>query len=54
MVLITDAAIITETPPLLARWALQGEPVAVPITGNRNKRVLYGALNVTTGGLLLD
>jgi DDE superfamily endonuclease len=53
VVLFTDATIITETPPLWARWAHQGEPVAVPIMGNRNKRVLYGALNIKTGAICL-
>jgi transposase len=28
--------------------------VAVPITGNRNKGVLYGALNVKSGAICLD
>ena len=50
----TDATIITETPPLRARWALKGREVAVSIMGNRNKRVLYGALNIKTGAICLD
>jgi hypothetical protein len=54
VVLFTDAAIITETPPLRARWALKGKPVAVPIIGNRNKRALYGALNIKTGAIGLN
>jgi hypothetical protein len=54
VVLFTDATIITETPPLRARWALKGKPVEVPIVGNRNKRVLYEALNVKTGAICLD
>lgn len=54
MVLFTDASIITETPPLRARWALKGKPVAVPIIGNRHKEVLYGALNVKSGAICLD
>jgi hypothetical protein len=44
VVLFTDATIITETPPLRAQWALKGVPVEVPITGDRNKRALYGTL----------
>ncbi|HZA23879.1 MAG TPA: transposase, partial [Dehalococcoidia bacterium] len=54
MVLFTDATIITEIPPLRARWALKGMQVAVPIIGNRNKRVLYGGLNIKTGASCLD
>jgi DDE superfamily endonuclease len=53
-VLFTDATIITETPPLRARWALKDKPVEVPIMGNRNKRVLYGALNPRSGAICLD
>ncbi len=52
--LFTDATIITETPPQRARWALKGQEVAVPTMGNRNKRVLYGALNIKTGAICLD
>ncbi len=55
MVLFTDASIITETPPLRARWAPRGSQVAVPIMGTRHKGVLlYGALNVRTGAICLD
>src|SRR5918999_6451526 len=39
---------------LRARWALKGKPVEVPIMGNRNKRVLYGALNPRSGAICLD
>ena len=44
----------TETPPLWARWACKGKPVEVPIIGNRNKRVLYGGLNIKTGAICLE
>ena len=54
MILCTDATIITETPPLRARWALKGEPAEVPIMGNRNKGVLYGTLDIKTGAICLD
>jgi transposase len=54
VVLFTDATIITETPPLRAQWALQGKPVEVPIMGSRNKRVLYGTLNIGTGAICPD
>ncbi len=54
MVLFTDATIVTETPPLRAQWTLKGVPEEVPVTGSRNKRALYGALNVRTGSICLD
>lgn len=52
--LFTDATILTETPPLRACWSLVGEQAEVPVTGNRDKRVLFGALNPATGKLWLD
>jgi DDE superfamily endonuclease len=54
VILCTDATIITKTPPLRARWACKGKPVEVPIIGKRNKRVLYGGLNIKTGAICLD
>ena len=52
--LFSDATILTQTPPLRACWAPVGEQAEVPITGSRDKAVLYGALNPATGALLLD
>jgi transposase len=46
VVLFSDEVIITETPPLRAAWGRIGEAVAVPISGNRDKRVLYGTLSL--------
>jgi hypothetical protein len=49
-----EETIITETPPLYACYGRLGEQVRVPITGNRSKRILQGALNIGSGeGLLL-
>jgi DDE superfamily endonuclease len=53
-IVFSDATILTETPPLRACWAKVGQQAEVPITGNRAKRVAYGALNIATGTLLLD
>jgi transposase len=53
VILFLDETILTETPPLRAAWALEGEQAEVPITGNRDKRVLYGVLNPKTGTGLL-
>lgn len=52
--LFSDATIVTETPPLRACWSPVGEPAEVPITGNRAKTVLFGALNPATGTVWLD
>jgi transposase len=54
VVLFSDATIVTETPPLRACWSRVGAQAEVPITGNRSKRVLYGALSVRTGSACLD
>ena len=48
-----DETIITETPPLYAGYGPIGEQVRIPITGNRSKRVLHGALNIHSGSVLL-
>lgn len=45
---------MTETPPLRAAWSKIGEQAEVPITGNRDKRVLWGTLNPATGEILLS
>jgi len=53
-VLFSDATILTETPPLRASWSPVGEQAEVPITGNRGKRVVFGALNPRTGAVWVD
>jgi transposase len=37
-------------PPLRAGWARRGEEAPVPISGGNAKRVLFGAINLETGG----
>jgi transposase len=37
-------------PPLRAGWARRGEEAPVPIGGGNAKRVLFGAINIETGG----
>jgi hypothetical protein len=44
-----DETSIVETPPLRAGWAKVGVQAEVPITGNHARRVIHGALNVTSG-----
>jgi hypothetical protein len=48
-----DETIVTETPPLYCCYGPIGEQVEVPITGNRAKRVLHGAINIKSGDLAL-
>ncbi|MDY3554881.1 transposase [Gemmata sp. JC717] len=50
----TDATIMPETPPLRACWSLVGQPAEVPITGNRDKRVVFGALAPKTAAVWFD
>lgn len=49
IILVLDATILSQTPPLRGAWGKRGQQMAVPITGNRGKRVLYGALNIRSG-----
>jgi hypothetical protein len=48
-----DETIITETPPLYSCYGHIGKQVEVPITGNRSKRILHGAINVKSGDVAL-
>ena len=48
-----DETIITETPPLYSCYGHIGQQVRVPITGDRSKRILHGAINVATGDVSL-
>jgi hypothetical protein len=51
--LMLDETIITETPPLYNCYGHKGQPVEIPITGNRQKRILHGAMNILTGDVVL-
>lgn len=48
-----DEVIITETPPLYSCYGRRGQQVCVPITGNRQKRILHGVISISTGAVLL-
>ena len=48
-----DETIVTETPPLYSCYGRAGQQVSVPISGNRAKRILRGAINVGTGDVVL-
>jgi transposase len=53
VLLMLDETIVTETPPLYYVYGRPGQQVRVPITGNRSKRILHGAINVRSGDTLL-
>ncbi len=48
-----DEVIVCETPPLYSCYCRRGEQCCVPVTGNRQKRVLHGVINIRTGDVLL-
>ena len=48
-----DEVIVTQTPPLYSCYGRNGQPVQVPITGQRSKRILHGALNIKSGEVAL-
>jgi transposase len=50
---MVDETLVTETPPLYSCYGRRGEQVQVPISGNRAKRVIHGALNIRTGAVLV-
>lgn len=54
MVLFSDATILTETPPLRACWSPVGEPTEVPVSGSRQKRTLYGTINIASGRRIIE
>ncbi len=48
-----DEVIICETPPLYSCYGRKGSQVCVPVSGNRQKRILHGVINISTGAVLL-
>ena len=53
VVLMRDETIVTETPPLDDCYGHIGQPVRVPITGNHAQRIVQGAINITSGDVML-
>jgi DDE superfamily endonuclease len=53
ILLMLDETIVTETPPLYSAYGHIGEQVRVPITGNRAKRIVHGAINIASGDVAL-
>jgi hypothetical protein len=52
-VLAEDETDLMMFPPLRAGWSLRGEPAEVRLSGWNAKRVIFGAMNLTTGTRLL-
>lgn len=48
-----DTTVLRWFPPLRAAWAFEGEQAEVPITGENEKRALWGALNLCTAHRIL-
>ena len=48
-----DETILRLFPPLRQAWGMTGTPVRVAVSGYNARRVLYGAINVRTGHLVL-
>lgn len=53
VLLVVDATILRWFPPLRYTWAFRGEQAHVMITGENDKRVLFGAINPRTGHRLV-
>jgi transposase len=53
VILMLDETIICETPPLSSCYCRIGEQCSVPVTGNRQKRILHGVINIRSGEVLL-
>lgn len=49
MLLVEDETDLLLFPPLRAGWALRGRPREVPISGQNDRRVVFGAMNLCTG-----
>ena len=49
MLLAEDETDLLLFPPLRAGWALRGRPREVPISGQNDRRVVFGAMNLCTG-----
>jgi DDE superfamily endonuclease len=48
-----DETIVTETPPLYSCYCRIGEQTCIPVTGNRQKRILHGAINIRSGDVVM-
>lgn len=48
MLLVEDETDLLLFPPLRAGWSLRGRPREVPISGQNDRRVVFGAMNLCT------
>lgn len=53
VLLAEDETTLRLLPPLRAAWAPRGQQALVPISGQNDQRVLFGALNVANGHRVL-
>jgi hypothetical protein len=53
VVLFVDETILRLFPPLRAKWWWKGQQADVRVSGNNDRVVLYGAINVRTGHRVL-
>ena len=51
--LVEDESDVRLFPPLRAAWAKRGEQVRVALSGRNTQRVIFGALNLRTGHMVL-
>lgn len=51
---MADETILRMYPPLQMAWGLIGRQTTVPISGQNDKRVLFGAINIRTGHRVLQ
>src|SRR5262249_43290599 len=51
--LFADETDLLLFPPLRAGWFLRGRPADVPISGENDKRTVFGSIDVESGELLL-
>lgn len=51
--LMLDEVIICQTPPLYSCYCRIGEQCRVPVTGDRQKRILHGVMKARSGDVLL-
>jgi hypothetical protein len=49
VLLVEDETDLLLFPPLRAGWALRGRPREAPISGQNDRQVVFGAMNLCTG-----
>jgi len=54
VILVLDETILRMYPPLRQAWGPIGEQILVPISGENDRRVLFGTINIRTGHRILQ